>query len=109
MPTIGLYFPDQMTRSDVNALRSRLNQIAGDFGYTSRGKGNLVTMLCAIDAGELALVLLPDEHIRQALDQLDAISTEIGYTDNWAATIAASLRAANQRHIEAEQAEIDEQ
>lgn len=107
MTTLGFYFPS-MTNEEANALRASLNDIAAEFGYTSRGKGNLVTMLLAIDAGELALVLLPDEQFRPALETLDRISSEIGYDDNWAASIAASLRDALQRSIEAEQAEIDD-
>ena len=54
--TIGLYFP--VDNEQVNALRARLNELAGKFGYVAKagptaGKGNLAALLVAIDAGEV--------------------------------------------------------
>ena len=109
--TIGLYF--RRDQGSANALRSRLNEIAATFGYTATrgattGQGNLSEMLEAIDAGELALVLLPDEHFRPALEALDAISAQSRFgADNWAAGVARALRAALERGVEAEKAELD--
>jgi hypothetical protein len=65
MSTIGLY--SSLPQPQFNALRGRLNALAADFGYTAQrgptaGEGNLVGLLEAIDAGEVALVLLPPEH-----------------------------------------------
>ena len=112
MPAIGFYFPSRFSREDVNALRSRLNGIAESFGYTAErgptaGRGNLAEMLTAIDSGELALVLLPDEHYRPALEALDGLASEDPYRNEWAATIAQALRDALRRGAEAEAAEID--
>jgi hypothetical protein len=112
MSTFGIYFRSRDQES-ANALRSRLNDLAATFGYTAErgataGQGNLAAMLVAIDAGELALVLLPDEQIHNALQELDRLYTADMFHNDWAATVAASLRAALQRGIEAEQAEIDD-
>ena len=59
-------------------------------------------MLLAIDEGELAIVLLPDEQFRPAIETLDELAAKFGYEDNWAASIAASLRNALRRGIEAD-------
>ena len=110
MATVGFYFKE-MSKEDVNALRSRLNNLAATFGYTAErgptaGQGNLAEMLMAIDTGELALVLLPDTQYRPALETLDGIAADLP-PDNWAETIAASIRAALQRQAEADLAELD--
>jgi hypothetical protein len=75
MATIGLYIRG-FDQEHANALRLRLNEIAAEFGYTSErgptaGEGNLTQMLIAIDEGELALVLLPDEQRAWAINWLD--------------------------------------
>jgi len=111
MATIGLYFRG-LDNEDVNALRARLNNVAAAFGYTAErgpttGEGNLAEMLVAIDAGELALVLLPDEHFRPALEHLDSLAAE-SPRNEWAAVIADALRAALQRSAEADAAELDD-
>lgn len=113
MPAIGLYFPSYMTKDDVNALRERLNEIAASFGYTASrgptaGQGNLTEMLIAIDSGELALVLLPDEQIHNALQVLERLYGEDAFHNDWAKDVAASLCAALRRGAEADQAEIDD-
>jgi len=100
MTTIGLYFRG-LDREQTNALRTRLNQIAFDFGYYAErgptaGRGNLAEMLIAIDAGELALVLFADGWFRPALEHLEAVGEE------WADAIIASLHAALQRQAEAD-------
>jgi hypothetical protein len=112
MPTIGLYFPSCMTNEDVNALRERLNETAAAFGYTASrgptaGRGNLAEMLIAIDSGELALVLLPDEQIHNALQMLDRLYQEDEFYNAWARDITTALRDALQRGVEAERAEIE--
>ena len=97
MPAIGLYFPNCLDRAAVNALRSRLNAIAAELGYYANlrsptaGRGNLPELLIAIDAGEVALVLLPDEQRVEAVAALDALGAE------WARDIANALRAAQAR------------
>lgn len=113
MPAIGFYFPSHMTKEDVNALRERLNEVAASFGYTASrgptaGQGNLAEMLIAIDSGELALVLLPDEQIHNALQVLDRLHREDSFHSDWAKDVAASLRAALQRGAESDQGEIDD-
>ena len=112
MPAIGLYFPG--TQEEVNSLRERLNTLAGEFGYMATrgpttGQGNLAEMLVAIDAGELALVLLPDEQFSPALEVLDGLAAEDPYRNDWAATVARSLRDTLDRSAEADLAEIEEE
>lgn len=112
MPAIGLYFPSYMTNEDVNALRERLNEIAAAFGYTASrgptaGRGNLAEMLVAIDSGELTLILLPDEQIHNALQTLDCLYQEDEFHNTWSRDIATALRAALQRGVEAERAEVE--
>jgi len=58
--TMGLYFRG-MPQDEINALRARLNDRAGELGYTAltgptAGEGNLAALLVAIDAGEVELV-----------------------------------------------------
>ncbi|MFH1634594.1 MAG: hypothetical protein ABIG63_11390 [Chloroflexota bacterium] len=106
MPTIGLYFSSAYTKSETNALRARLNLIAASHGYIARrgptaGQGHLAEMLVALDAGELATLLLPDEQINLALDHLDQLVESDRWTHEWAADIAAALRAALERRAEA--------
>lgn len=110
MATIGLYIRGS-DQEDANALRSRLNEIAAGFGYTSErgptaGEGNLTEMLTAIDKGELALVLLPDEQRAWAIDWLDEQAASLRENaDSWRqyslsdaiATIADALLKAQQR------------
>lgn len=62
--TIGLYFP--LSKDELNALRHRLNYLFGSMGYADEDstppyRGGLPAGLMALDKGELALVLLPDE------------------------------------------------
>ena len=57
---IGLYFRD-MDQDEINALRARLNQLAGEIGFTAKagpttGEGNLAALLIAIGDGEIILV-----------------------------------------------------
>ena len=57
---IGLYFRD-MDQDEINALRARLNRLAGEFGFTAKagpttGEGNLAALLIAIGDGEIILV-----------------------------------------------------
>jgi len=57
---IGLYFRG-LDKDEVNALRARLNRLAGEFGFTAKagpttGEGNLAALLIAIGDGEIVLV-----------------------------------------------------
>lgn len=84
--TIGLYFRG-LTKPAANQLRTRLNEIAAGFGYTAAagptaGAGNAAAMLMAIDAGEIALVLLPDEHRHLAMKNLSHAAAEATTTNS---------------------------
>jgi len=82
MSTLTLYL--RMTQPAANALRARLNDQAAAHGYTAvrgptAGQGNLAELLRAIDAGEVALVLLPEQNrasairwLREQAQQLEA-------------------------------------
>lgn len=109
MSTIGLYL--RMNQPAANALRARLNDAAGSLGYTAiagptAGGGNLPELLRAIDAGEVALVLLPEqnrasatEFLREQSDQLRVDASDfhtIGLADALA-DIANALDAAAER------------
>lgn len=57
---IGLYFRGK-DKAEVNAIRARLNELAGELGYTAvsgptTGEGNLAALLVALAAGELRIV-----------------------------------------------------
>ena len=113
MGTAGLYFRS-MEKAEVNALRSRLNELAGSMGYLAVsgrtvGQGNLAALLVAIDAGEVAVVLLPDEQQgmvarwlrEQAECQPAPLAEALG-------VIAASLEDAADRERAADAREIKE-
>lgn len=111
MTTLGFYFP--LSKPAANALRARLNQIAAEHGYTATrgataGEGNLVELLLALDAGEVATVLLPDTQLQCAIDALEALSTADPVRNEWAGTIAESLHQARERTRAAERAELEE-
>lgn len=94
MTTIGFYFP--LNPEETNSLRARLNLVAKRHGYTTSrgrgtGQGNLVGLLIAIDTGEVATVLLSDEQRKTAIRELNIISAQIGYGDNWAENISEQL------------------
>jgi hypothetical protein len=110
MTAIGLYFKG-LSKENVNALRSRLNDIAASFGYTASrgptvGEGNVAAMLEAIDSGEITLVLLPPEHQAMATDWLERQArilnetapdfTTLGLAEALE-TIAQALRSAVER------------
>jgi len=95
MATIGLYIA-RADQEEANALRSRLNSIAGELGYkatrgATAGEGNLADMLKGIDLGEVALVELDYdtgwEQVIQGLESGGAGEKKI----------AASLRKALER------------
>lgn len=59
MTTIGLYFAG-LSSDETNALRSRLNAIAAQLGYTTQagstfGEGNAAGLLAAIADGDVLL------------------------------------------------------
>jgi len=113
MPTIGVYFPSDFEKEDVNALRARLNVVAASHGYIAHrgptaGQGALAHLLIAIDAGEVATLLLPDEQINQALDHLDALVAQDRWRYEWAADIAGALRVALKRKQAMDAAELNE-
>ena len=97
MASIGLYFRG-LSQADTNALRSRLNAIAATFGYTAErgptsGQGNLAAMLEAIDAGELALVLLPPEQQIAAAEWLRERAATPNASDFASLALAEALEA----------------
>ena len=104
MTAIGIYV--RLGRQATNAFRARLNEIAASHGYIAhsgptKGQGNLVELLHAIDGGEMALVLLPDEQRARAIEYLETLDAE------WATSIANGLRNAIQREAESGWAEIE--
>jgi len=106
MTAIGLYFRG-LDREQTNALRARLNAHAAAHGYYAErgptaGQGNLAEMLVAIDAGELATVLLADEEFGPALAHLDQLDA------GWAKSIASSLRRALDYQAQADEDELAE-
>jgi len=83
MATMTLYL--RMSQPAANALRARLNDQAAAHGYTAvrgptAGQGNLAELLRAIDAGEVALVLLPEQNRASAIawlrDQAQQLEAE---------------------------------
>lgn len=99
--TTGLYFR-ALTQDETNALRARLNHLAGDLSYvahsgptTGENRGVLAHLLVGVDAGEVAVVKLTDEQRTVAIIHLDGLSNE------WASVIAAALRAALVQQFEA--------
>lgn len=114
MTTFGLYFKD-MDQEAANAMRSRLNEIAKGYGYTAErgataGQGNLADMLQAIDAGELALVLLPDEQrdsvVRWLLNQAETVQDAT--ISEALESIARQLNAAQTMAAQTDRDEEDE-
>ena len=116
MGTAGLYFRS-MEKAEVNALRSRLNELAGSMGYKAdpksptAGQGLLAALLVAIDAGEVAVVLLPDEQRGMAarwLRQQAVAMTANAPLAEALGSIAASLEDAAERERAADAREIEE-
>ena len=111
-----MYFRS-MEKAEVNALRSRLNELAGSMGYKAdpksptAGQGLLAALLVAIDAGEVALVLLPDEQqgmvARWLREQAVAMTANAPLAEALS-TIAASLEAAVDRERAADARQIEE-
>ncbi len=106
MPTIGLYYSTEFTQAEANALRSRLNDLAGTFGYiahrgSTAGQGNLAELLIAIDSGEVALVLLPDEQRSAMVDFLRQVAGD-GQQSALVMGAAESITRALERAIERE-------
>lgn len=104
--TIGLNFSN-LTQPQANALRARLNDLAGDLGYvarsgptTGRNRGVLAHMLVGIDAGEVAVVKLNVVQFRLMATILECRGTDL------ADVVAASFRAALEREAEAKYAKI---
>lgn len=99
-----LYFRNSR---DAKAILARAARIALAFGYVNHagpnhGAGNVAELLTAIAAGELALVLLPDEQRDYAIDDLSADAQAAESSgDYWRAqtypAIARALDAARQR------------
>ena len=112
MSTLGLYFRKE--QHEANSLRSRLNELARSMGYLAVsgrtvGQGNLAALLVAIDAGEVALVLLPDEQRAMAAAWLrEQAEGQPGPLAEALSTIAASLEAAVDRERAADAREIEE-
>lgn len=67
-----LYFRN---KHDQDAVMATLAQIAAEHGYTNRagpnpGAGNVAELMAAIAAGEVKLLLLPDEQQTLATEHL---------------------------------------
>lgn len=106
MPTIGLYYSTEFTQAEANALRSRLNDLAGEFGYIAvagrtAGRGTLSKLLIAIDSGEVALVLLPDEQRSSMVKFLRQVAAD-GQRDSLVTEAAESIAQALEQAIERE-------
>ena len=79
---VGLYFRG-MTKDEVNALRARLNKLAGELGYTAKsgptaGEGNLAAMIIGIDKGEVIVVKPDTDTVDQTLAWLRRHACETG-------------------------------
>lgn len=104
MTTRGFYFRN-LDGTAANALRARLNTLAGTLGYTAssgrtKGAGNVAALLQAIDAGEVAVVLLPDEQrgmVAAWLRNEAAAMAANGPLADALAVIAGALEAAADR------------
>jgi len=111
---LGLYFRKE--QHEANSLRSRLNELARSMGYLAVsgrtvGQGNLAALLVAIDAGEVALVLLPDEQqgmVARWLRERAVAMTANAPLAEALSTIAAALEAAVDRERAADAREIEE-
>lgn len=109
MAGIWVYVPGEA--EGAIALRSRLNALAGALGYVSpggptRGEGSLTRLLLAIDAGEVALVLLTDDERRKAREALVAIAAQDPFHGSWAHSILVALDAAADRQSAADVDEV---
>jgi len=85
MGTLTLYV--RTPQPATNALRARLNALAAAHGYTATrgptaGQGNLAELLRAIDAGEVALVLLPEQNRASAIRWLREQAQQLGAEAN---------------------------
>lgn len=104
MTALGFYFRG-LDQREANQLRADLNRIAEQHGYVAHsgptvGEGNFAAMMIAIASGEVALVLLPDEHFGPAIKRLEQIAAEPTiepHQNDWAASIAQALRHAHER------------
>ena len=109
---MGLYFRKE--QHEANSLRSRLNELARSMGYLAVsgrtvGQGNLAALLVAIDAGEVAVVLLPDEQRGMAARWLrEQAECQPGPLAEALGSIAASLEDAADRERAADAREIEE-
>lgn len=77
---LGFYF--RLSKADANRVRRDLADLAKELGYTATrgptvGEGNPAELLVAIASGEVALVLLPDEHRQWASEWLCQRATEM--------------------------------
>ena len=100
MSQMGFYLRG-LTQPQANALRARLTDLAASHGYLATrgptaGRGNLAAMLQALDAGEVATVLLSDGQRAAAIEHLGQVG------EDWADVIVDSLLAALERQTEAE-------
>ncbi len=95
----------RLSPGSVRALRG----LARSHGYTqSRGAGagelgSISQLMDAIACGEVATVLLPDEHFAPAIAALEVLD-DSGF--GWATSIADSLRTALDRQAETERQEL---
>ena len=105
MSTIGLYFRG-MSQQETNALRGKLNAIAAAHGYIAHagqtaGEGNAAALLAGIAAGEVALVMLPDEQRAWVVEFLEsAAATASRPLVDALTSIADALREASAREAD---------
>jgi hypothetical protein len=91
MPTIGIHL-SVTDKAAANQIRRDLANLAKQHGYLDpHARPSPGDLLIAIAAGEIALVLLPDEHITQAIERLEIIGEE------WSDSIVIALKRARER------------
>jgi len=103
MPHISLWLPKTWTREETRAFADSLAQVAASHGYRNHfgplaGRGNIAELLRAIEAGELATVLLADEQRDFAIRRLRELAPEQdGITAEAFLSLADQLDYARQR------------
>jgi hypothetical protein len=66
MTTLGIYFPNQVTKDEANAIRAGLSEILAEMNITSAyhkssNRGSPGLGLGMLDSGQLYIGLMPDD------------------------------------------------